>query len=411
MNEIAASTAQPLRFTITAEDAATSARAGVMTTPHGSVVTPMFMPVGTQASVKALAPEDLTTLGAQIILSNTYHLLLRPGPEVIAEFGGLHTFMQWSGPILTDSGGFQVFSLGHLRALTDEGVTFRSHLDGSTVALNPERVIAIEEQLGADIILPLDECPPYPCDDATARRATTRTHHWAERAIAAKRRPDQALFGIPQGGMQADLRAWSASTISALPFDGFSIGGLSVGEPKPLMWEMVEATVPALDRARPRHLLGVGSPEDLVEGVARGIDLFDCVLPTRTARNGGLYTSTGRVNIRAARWRTEQEPLMPGCDCWTCQRFSAGYLHHLARAGELLFYRLGTIHNLRFLIRLMAEMRDEILAGTFGSWSADFLANYRPASAEKREQQREKWLAKHGTNPDRKPSKNATRAD
>lgn len=392
---------RPLHFTIAARDATTAARAGSMTTPHGSVLTPMFMPVGTQASVKALAPDDLTTLGAQIVLSNTYHLLLRPGPEVIAEFGGLHTFMQWPGPILTDSGGFQVFSLGHLRALTDAGVTFRSHLDGSTVSLDPERVIAIEEQLGADIILPLDECPPYPCDDATARRATARTHRWAERALAARTRPDQALFGIPQGGMQADLRAWSASTIAALPFDGFSIGGLSVGEPKPLMWEMVEATVPALDPARPRHLLGVGSPEDLVEGVARGIDLFDCVLPTRTARNGGLYRPEGRVNIRAARWRTEQGPLMPSCDCWTCQRFSAGYLHHLARAGELLFYRLGTIHNLRFLIRMMGEMRTEILAGTFGAWRDDFLARYQPASAAKREQQREKWLARHGANPDR----------
>ncbi len=388
-------------FTLLGTDAASGARAGVLATPHGDVATPMFMPVGTQATVKALAPDDLTTLGAQIILSNTYHLLLRPGPEVIAAFGGLHHFMQWSGPILTDSGGFQVFSLGHLRALNDDGVTFRSHLDGATVRLDPERVIAIEEQLGADIILPLDECPPFPCDEATARRATTRTHHWAERALAAKRRPDQALFGIPQGGMQADLRAWSANVISALPFTGFSIGGLSVGEPKELMWPMVAASIAELDPARPRHLLGVGSPEDLVNGVARGIDLFDCVLPTRTARNGGLYTPDGRVNIRASRWRTEQGPLLPGCDCWTCQRFSAGYLHHLARAGELLFYRLGTIHNLRFLIRLMTEMRAAILANAFAPWSAAFLARYQPASAATRAAQREKWLARHGANPDR----------
>lgn len=395
----ASSPTSPISFTIEAREGA--ARAGAMTTPHGSVMTPMFMPVGTQASVKALAPDDLTALGAQIMLSNTYHLLLRPGPELVADFGGLHGFMQWPGPVLTDSGGFQVFSLGHLRALTDDDVTFHSHLDGSPVHLNPERVIAIEEMLGADIILPLDECPPHPCDETTARRATERTHRWAERALAARKRKDQALFGIPQGGMYADLRAWSAATIGALPFDGFSIGGLSVGEPKPMMWQMLEAAIPALPDGKPRHLLGVGSPEDLVEGVARGIDLFDCVLPTRVARNGGLYTPTGRVSIRAAKWRAEHGPVMPGCDCWTCQRFSAGYLHHLARAGELLYFRLGSIHNLRFLMRLMGEMRAAICAGTFATWSTAFLAAYQPASAAKRDEQREKWLAQHGANPDR----------
>ncbi len=391
----------PIRFTIEARDGESRARAGTMTTPHGPVLTPMFMPVGTQASVKALAPDDLTALGASIILSNTYHLLLRPGPELVADFGGLHRFMQWQGPILTDSGGFQVFSLGHLRDLSDEGVTFRSHLDGSVIHLDPERVISIEEQLGADIILPLDECPPYPCDTATAQRATERTHRWAERALAAKDRPDQALFGIPQGGMIPELRAWSAHTIGALPFDGISIGGLSVGEPKPMMWEMLEHAIPELPDDRPRHLLGVGSPEDLVNGVARGIDLFDCVLPTRVARNGGLYTAGGRVNIRASRWRTEQGPLMPDCDCWTCQRFSAGYLHHLARASELLYYRLGTIHNLRFLVRMAGEMRRAILDHTFGTWRAAFDARYHPASAARREEQREKWLGRHGANPDR----------
>jgi len=391
----------PIHFSIEARDVGTVARAGTLTTPHGSIQTPMFMPVGTQASVKALAPDDLLALGAQIILSNTYHLLLRPGPELVADFGGLHGFMQWQGPILTDSGGFQVFSLGHLRSLTDDGVVFRSHLDGAEVRLNPERVIAIEEQLGADIILPLDECPPYPCDEATARRATERTHRWAERALAARTRGDQALFGILQGGMFPELRAWSAATIGALPFDGISIGGLSVGEPKDLLWATLETVIPHLPDAKPRHLLGVGSPEDLVEGVARGVDLFDCVLPTRVARNGGLYTTTGRVNIRASRWRTEQDSVMPNCDCWTCQRFSAGYLHHLARSGELLYFRLASIHNLRFLIRLMAEMRAQIIAGTFAAWSVAFLANYTPASAAKRDEQREKWLSRHGTNPDR----------
>jgi queuine tRNA-ribosyltransferase len=402
MTKTSAPDPRPVHFTVVAREGA--ARAGLLVTPHGTIATPMFMPVGTQASVKALAPNDLTALGAQIILSNTYHLLLRPGPEVIAAFGGLHRFMGWEEPILTDSGGFQVFSLGHLRALTDDSVAFRSHLDGREVQLSPERVMQIEAQLGADIILPLDECPPYPCDAQTMQRATERTHRWAERAIAARVRPDQALFGISQGGMLADLRAWSAATISALPFDGFSIGGLSVGEPKALMWQMVEATVPALDPARPRHLLGVGSPEDLVEGVARGIDLFDCVLPTRVARNGGLYTPAGRVNIRAARWRVVQDPLMPGCDCWTCQRFSAGYLHHLARAEELLYYRLGSIHNLRFLLRMMAQMRAAILAGTFTAWHADFLGSYQPASEKTRDEQRAKWLARHGAHPDRTPA-------
>lgn len=391
----------PFHFQITATDVTTGARAGTLTTPHGSIATPMFMPVGTQASVKALSPEDLETLGAQIILSNTYHLLLRPGPEIVAHFGGLHGFMKWRGPILTDSGGFQVFSLGHLRSITDENVTFRSHLDGNVIMLDPERVIAIQEQLGADIILPLDECPPYPCDEATSRRATERTHRWAERALAARTRPDQALFGIPQGGMYPEMRAWSAATIGALPFDGFSVGGLSVGEPKSMLWQMLEAAIPSLPDAKPRHLLGVGSPEDLVEGVKRGVDLFDCVLPTRVARNGGLYTTDGRVNIRASKWRMELGPVMPECDCWTCQRFSAGYLHHLARAGELLYFRLASIHNLRFLIRLMGEIRQHIIAGTFANWSDEFLIRYQPASAAKRDEQREKWLARHGSNPDR----------
>lgn len=391
----------PIHFTIQATDPGSRARAGKLTTPHGAVLTPMFMPVGTQASVKALTPEDLQVLGAQIILSNTYHLLLRPGPELVARFGGLHGFMRWEGPILTDSGGFQVFSLGHLRELTDEGVTFKSHLDGSLVRLDPERVMAIEAQLGADIILPLDECPPYPCDDATARRATERTHRWAERALSARQRADQGLFGIPQGGMSPALRTWSAQVIGALPFDGFSIGGLSVGEPKPLMWSTLDAVIPHLPEGKPRHLLGVGSPEDLVAGVARGVDLFDCVLPTRVARNGGLFTDDGRMNIRTARFREEQGPVMAGCDCWTCQRFSAGYLHHLIRAQELLYYRLATIHNVRYMVRLAERLRTALLAGSFGAFHDDFLARYRPASSEQREQQREKWLARHSVHPDR----------
>ncbi len=388
----------PLTFDIVARCANTSARAGVVRTPHGEIPTPVFMPVGTNATVKAVGPDDLEGLGASIVLSNTYHLLLRPGPELVAEFGGLHDFMRWNRPILTDSGGFQVFSLGNLRDVTDDEVRFRSHLDGSPVTLTPERVMEIEALLGADIILPLDECPPYPSAPEVVRAATERTHRWAERALRSKVRGDQALFGIPQGGMDANLRASSARFIGSLPFDGFSIGGLSVGEPKPLMWEMLEAAVPELPDAKPRHLLGVGSPDDLLEGIARGVDMFDCVLPTRTARTGGLYTPTGRHNIRNARFRAERGPVDPTCDCYTCRTFSAGYLHHLIRAedddsrGELLYYRLASIHNLRFLVRLMEQARAAILNGTFAAFKDQFLAGFTPpdrGAAEEQKRRRE----------------------
>ncbi len=387
---------QALRFEITARDPQTAARAGLLTTPHGTVPTPMFMPVGTHATVKAVGPDDLEALGAHIVLSNTYHLLLRPGPEVIARFGGLHDFMQWKRPILTDSGGFQVFSLGKLRTVNDDGVVFNSHLDGSELTMTPESVQRTEALLGADIILPLDECPPYPCPPEVGRAATERSHRWAERALAAKERADQALFGIPQGSMDAQLRTESARFIGALPFDGISIGGLSVGEPKPLMWKMLEASVAGLPDAKPRHLLGVGSPDDLLEGIARGVDLFDCVLPTRTARTGGLYTSSGRVNIRTARFREEHGPVDPTCDCYTCHTFSAGYLHHLIRAeddesrGELLYYRLASIHNLRFLIRLVEGAQEAIIAGTFAEYRARFQAGFIPPDQEAAEEQRRK---------------------
>lgn len=385
-----------LRFEIVARSPDSAARAGVLQTPHGTVLTPVFMPVGTHATVKAVSPDDLTALGASIVLSNTYHMLLRPGPELVARFGGLHGFMRWRGPILTDSGGFQVFSLGRLREVSDSGVRFRSHLDGAEVTLTPARVMEIEAMLGADIILPLDECPPYPCPPEEARRATERTHRWAEQALAAKVRADQALFGIPQGGMDPELRAASARTIGALPFDGFSIGGLSVGEPKPLMWQMLEAAVPELPDAKPRHLLGVGSPDDLLEGIARGVDMFDCVLPTRTARTGGLYTAAGRLNIRSARFREEQGPLDPACDCYTCRTFSAGYLHHLIRSeedesrGELLYYRLASIHNLRFLVRLMEGARAAILARTFADYRARFIEGFTPPDQAAAQLQRSK---------------------
>ncbi len=394
----------PLRFDLVARCGETAARAGVVQTPHGAIPTPIFMPVGTHATVKAVGPDDLEALGASIILSNTYHMLLRPGPELVARFGGLHGFMRWPHPILTDSGGFQVFSLGKMRVVSDDGVRFRSHLDGAEVVLTPERVMEIEAQLGADIILPLDECPPYPCPPEEARAATERTHRWAERALAARVRPrDQALFGIPQGGMDAELRATSAAFIGSLPFDGFSIGGLSVGEPKPLMWQMLEAVIPQLPESKPRHLLGVGSPDDLLEGIARGVDMFDCVLPTRTARTGGLYTATGRHNIRAARFREERGPVDPTCDCYTCRTFSAGYLHHLIRAedddsrGELLYYRLASIHNLRFLMRLVAGARQAILDGTFPEFRATFQAGFTPPNQDIATEQRAKRAARLGS--------------
>ena len=392
---------QPLSFRIVSRAADSRARAGVIRTPHGVIRTPVFMPVGTHATVKAVGPDDLEAIGASIILSNTYHLLLRPGPELVARFGGLHGFMRWPHPILTDSGGFQVFSLGKLREVTDAGVTFRSHLDGALVEMTPESVMRTEALLGADIILPLDVCPPYPSTLESARVDTEQTHRWAERALAARVRPrEQAVFGIPQGSMYGDLRAESARFIGALPFDGFSIGGLSVGEPKPLMWRMLEATIPELPDEKPRHLLGVGSPDDLLEGIERGVDMFDCVLPTRTARTGGLYTAQGRLNVRGARYRDEQGPVDPTCDCWTCRTFSAGYLHHLIRAeedesrGELLYYRLASIHNLRFLIRLVEGARAAIIEGTFAQYKARFLAGFTPPDREAADEQKRRREAK-----------------
>lgn len=383
----------PFSFTIDAECPDTWARAGTIQTPHGTIQTPIFMPVGTQATVKSVSPEELHAAGAQIILSNTYHLMLRPGSELVADFGGLHSFMHWDGPILTDSGGFQVWSLGHLRKLSEDGVTFKSHLDGSAHTLTPERVMQIEAELGADIILPLDICAPYPCPAREARAAMERTHRWEERALIAKEHynPAQALFGIVQGAFEPELRRQSAEIIGNMPFPGLSIGGLSVGEPKAMMWEMLEVVTPALPRNKPRHLLGVGSPEDLVMGVGLGMDMFDCVLPTRVARHGGLFTRQGRVSIKGARFRTEHGPVEAGCDCYTCHNYSAAYVHHLARTEEQLYYRLGSIHNIRFMLRLAGELRAAILAGSYPAFRDEFLATYMPASEQVREAQREKW--------------------
>jgi queuine tRNA-ribosyltransferase len=383
----------PFSFTLDAECPDTWARAGTIQTPHGTIQTPIFMPVGTQATVKSVSPEELHAASAQIILSNTYHLMLRPGSELVADFGGLHSFMHWDGPILTDSGGFQVWSLGHLRKLSEDGVTFKSHLDGSAHTLTPERVMQIEAELGADIILPLDICAAYPCPVLEAQAAMERTHRWEERALLAKERynPAQALFGIVQGAFEPELRRQSAEIIGNMPFPGLSIGGLSVGEPKAQMWEMLEVVTPALPRNKPRHLLGVGSPEDLVMGVGLGMDMFDCVLPTRVARHGGLFTRQGRVSIKGARFRTKHGPVEAGCDCYTCRNYSAAYVHHLARTEEQLYYRLGSIHNIRFMLRLAAELRAAILAGTYPAFRDEFLATYMPASEQVREAQREKW--------------------
>jgi len=381
-----------LSFALEKSCSNTRARAGMLTIPHGAVPTPVFAPVGTQATVKSLTPEELVSLGATIVLANTYHLYLRPGIEIIEKLGGLHRFMGWSGPMITDSGGYQVFSLAHLRRVSEEGVLFRSHIDGSEHFLTPELCVRFQEALGADIIMALDECPPYGASFDAVKEATERTHRWAQRCQESRQRRDQAIYGIVQGGEFTELRRHSASALTSLGFAGYAIGGLSLGEPKEVTNVMVEETVALLPRDKPRYLMGVGSPEDLFEGVSRGIDIFDSALPTRIARNGGLFTRYGRKIIRNARFRDWDGPIDEGCDCYTCCNFSAAYLHHLFKCEELLAYRLATIHNLRFIMRLMAEIRESILNGTFPSFKESFLANYEPTDAETRSAQRQKWI-------------------
>jgi queuine tRNA-ribosyltransferase len=351
-------------------------RAGVLRTPHGEIPTPAFAPVGTQATVKALTPQQLAEAGARLILANTYHLYLRPGAERIAALGGLHSFMGWPGPLLTDSGGFQVFSLAATREVDDDGVTFRSHLDGSVHRFTPEKSIALQELLGADIIMAFDECPP-PQDRRTNEEALRRTHLWAERSLAARKREDQALFGILQGGIFHDLREQSARAITSLGTPGIAIGGLSVGETKAEMHGVLEALDPLLPDDRPRYLMGVGSPEDLVECVLRGIDLFDCVLPTRMARNHAALTRRGRLNLRAATYADDPRPLEPGCNCYTCQSFSRAYLRHLCVAEEMLAATLLSIHNIRLLLSLASDLRAAILEGRLEDFAEGFRAEYR----------------------------------
>jgi len=371
----------------------TGARAGLITTSRGAVPTPAFLPVGSQAAVKALGPDEVRAAGASIILANTYHLHLRPGVGVIEKVGGLHRFMSWPGPILTDSGGYQVFSLARLCRTADEGVTFRSHVDGSEHFLTPEMVIQLQERLGSDIIMPLDECPPYCQEPELIREAVRRTHVWAERSRLARRRDDQALYGIVQGGAFPELRRQSAEFLASLGFDGYAIGGVSLGEPKQVMFSTIEETVGWLPEDRPRYLMGVGSPEDILEAVARGVDLFDSALPTRTARNGALFTASGRRNIQNACYRDRDEPLDRDCGCYTCRHFSAAYLHHLFRSRELLAYRLATIHNLTFVLGLMRRIREAILDGRFAALKRAFLAEYRTTDEETRLVQKQKWLS------------------
>lgn len=356
-----------MSFRLLAQDA--GARQGTLQTAHGAIRTPVFMPVGTQGSVKAVSPDELRQLGVEVLLGNTYHLALRPGAARIAELGGLHRFMAWDGAILTDSGGFQVFSLDHLVSLGEEGAVFRSHLDGSEQRFTPESVMAVQRQLGSDIAMAFDEPVPWPSDRGRSREAMERTHRWADRCLREPPAPGQLRFGITQGGFDKGLRVESAETLSGMPFDGFAVGGLSLGEPKPLTFELLAIQTDLLPLDKPRYLMGVGTPIDLVEAVARGIDLFDCVLPTRIARNGSVLTHGGRINLRNRRFADDGGPLEDGCDCYTCARFSRAYLRHLFMAGEILAHRLASIHNLRVLVRLVGDLRDAIAAGRFSAVS------------------------------------------
>ena len=355
----------------------TGARLGRLHTPHGVIETPIFMPVGTQATVKAMTPEELKEIGSQIILSNTYHLYMRPGHDLIERAGGLHKFMNWDNPILTDSGGFQVFSLGPLRKIKEEGVEFRSHLDGSKHFLSPEKATEIQNALGSDIIMAFDECAPYPADRQYVKNSLERTTRWLERCKAAHKYPEkQALFGIVQGGMYKELREQSAKEITAIDLPGYAIGGLSVGEPKDMMYEVLDYTVPLLPEDKPRYLMGVGSPDDLLEGVLRGIDMFDCVLPTRIARNGTAMTSQGKVVVRNATYAEDFTSLDPECDCYTCKNYTKAYLRHLIKCNEILGARLLTIHNLHFLLKMMENVREAIKEDRLLDYKKDFFEKY-----------------------------------
>jgi queuine tRNA-ribosyltransferase len=372
-------------FSFELEAVCGSARAGTFQTPHGPLPTPVFAPVGTQATVKAVEPRELKELGATLVLSNTYHLYMRPGDDLVAEMGGVHRFMGWNGPMLTDSGGFQVFSLGDLRKIDDDGVTFSSHLDGSKHRFTPEKSIQIQHNLGADIIMCFDECPP-PTEREYVIKADARTHAWARRCIEEHARSGngerQALFGIVQGGIFPDLREESVRVLTDLDFPGYAVGGLAVGETKPQMLTTLEFTVPMMPANKPHYLMGVGSPEDLVNGVARGIDIFDCVLPTRVARNGSALTRQGRINMRNLKYARDPHPIEEGCTCYACTNFTRAYIRHLVKADEILAHQLLSLHNLHMLLTLMREMRAAIFDGTLPAFVDSFLASYRPAGQE-----------------------------
>ena len=379
-----------------------AARAGELETPHGKALTPFFMPVATQATVKGLTPEEVKDVGARVVLSNAYHLYLRPGVETVVKLGGLHKFMGWDGPILTDSGGFQAFSMGPLRKVSDDGIRFRSHIDGSEHNFTPELATANQEGLAPDIAMCFDQCIAYGASEKQVRQAMERTHRWAQSCFDAHQSSatgaasGQALFGIVQGGTFPELRDESARAISAIPFHGYAVGGLAVGENKEDMYRFTGQVAEVLPEDKPRYLMGVGSPEDLVEGVARGIDMFDCALPTRVARNGSLFTPEGRVDVTKARYAEQQGPLDETCDCYTCRNYSAAYLRHLFRAKELLGLRLASIHNLRFVLALMERIRASILEKRFDAFRRDFLDRYQPANEAARQAQKEQWLQTRG---------------
>lgn len=365
-----------LSYQLIHEDKNSMARLGKITTLHGNIDTPIFMPVGTQATVKAMTPDELKEMETQIILANTYHLYLRPGSELIAEAGGLHKFMNWDKPILTDSGGFQVFSLSDLNEITEEGVYFRSHLDGSRHFISPEKSMEIQMDLGADIVMAFDECPPYPADYDYLKTSLERTVRWAVRSKKAMTSEKQSLFGIIQGGIYRDLREESVRSMVEIGFPGYAIGGLSVGEEKEKMYEVLDYTTPIMPRDKSRYLMGVGTPEDLIEGVKRGIDMFDCVMPTRIARHGTVFTSHGRITVRNAEYERDFTPLDHDCDCYVCKNYTRGYIRHLIRRNEILGIRLTTYHNLYFLLNLMKEIRKAVKNDQFSQLRDDFYSKY-----------------------------------
>ena len=362
------------------------ARLGVLRTPHGDIPTPIYMPVGTQAVVKAMTSRQMREIDAKILLANTYHLHLRPGEKLIEKAGGLHKFMNWNGPILTDSGGFQVFSLAKLNQITEEGVKFRSHLDGTLEMMTPESSMAIQEALGADIAMAFDVCSPYPCDYDTAREAMERTHRWAVRCKEAHTREDQALFGIVQGAFYEDLRKESVRFLTTLDFPGYGIGGLSVGEPKSLMYEILDSMMPLIPVHKPRYLMGIGTADCLVEGVLRGVDMFDCVLATRVARNGTALVPEGRLVVRNATYAEDFRPIQEGCDCYACTHHTRAYIRHLIKANEITGAHLISVHNLRYLLRLMEEMREAILEDRFLDWRRAFYERFDMQGSFNREE-------------------------